>query len=180
MKILAIDPSISCTGWALLVPLTDALTLHSFGTIEPDQDSLDKRLNVLYRSIRARMDSLEPTHIVVELPQTVSMGAARNATTLPTYGAAVGTVMGAAFAYQSRGGIEVEGISATEWGRTAKRARGRAGAAKENRLRLVELYFNIDLHERIGNKVSAAGVADAALLGRYYVNNMGVRKAVTA
>ncbi|MBS0187937.1 MAG: crossover junction endodeoxyribonuclease RuvC [Planctomycetes bacterium] len=177
MKLLAFDPSLSCTGWALLNQDGPSISLANFGFFEPPEgDDLAPKLKFIHTTTRERIKAAAPDVISVELPQTVSMGQSRNARTLPSYGAAVGIVLAAAI----ESGAKVVTITATEWGRLAKRTRGRAGAAKENRVQMVRVYFGVELGVTIRNKAKAGNVADAALLGRYAINKIDTERLVAA
>lgn len=163
--ILAIDPGISCTGYCLLDTVGPDGSIHEAGRIVPGPSS--KSLGDRARSIVSDINELVHDNgidaVVIETPQTVARGKrnTRSASTLPTYGVAVGAILAGVHVPDLAERIEV---SATEWTRgipTTSRDKD-----KSNRVMLVERIYGMPSGS-LGPKTTAGNVADAVLLARW-------------
>lgn len=162
MNLLAFDPSLSCTGWAVLREDGPTITLVDFGDFATKGEELFTRLAFIRQETKSRLKTYSPDYVAVELPQAGFVrGAKRSNTHLPSYGMAVGMVLAACI----ESGVPVVTVTADEWGRRI--ARGGKGQAKTNRIGAVRIYLGVDLMETYKSEVRASGVADAALMGHH-------------
>lgn len=168
-KILAFDPSLSRTGWALIHENGPAITLVEFGDFTPKAESLSDRCRELNRFAARIIDATKPDMIAVELPQARGAKGPRSAATLPNYGMAVGVVLAACHDAEREAGAKVLTVSADEWGRSIPR--GGKGEAKEGRIQAVRLIFGRDLMDTFKSAERASAVADAALMGRHAITH---------
>ena len=172
MKFLAFDPSISCTGWALLEAHNDTLDgeFRAGGYIIPDsrEAPLVERILDLAKAIGERARVTEADCIIIETPAATGRNKAAQsfkgtAITIPVYGAAVGACIVAAAG--GHRGIKMRGVPSDEW--TKHRVPStRSDADKSARVEYVrDLYKVGDL----GPKSYAGNVADAVLIARWAI-----------
>ena len=168
MKILACDPSMSCTGWALI----DDDGSHdgryiAGGYIIPDAtDDLAEKLKDLAGGVVARARESACNRSIVETPAATGRvrGAQRfrgTAMTIPIYGAAVGAcIVGLAMGQSAR----VESVPSDEW--TRHRVPSCKDSAKAARVEYVCRTYGLAMGS-LGPKTYAGNVADAVLIARY-------------
>lgn len=169
MKILAWDPSLSRTGWALLEESGPAINLREFGEFAPKDGPLADRCRDLNRFAARIIDATRPDMIAVELPMACGSGKQRNAATLPNYGMAVGVVLAACHDAERETGAKVLTVAADVWGRSIPR--GGKGEGKDGRVQAVRLVFGRDLMGTFKSLERASAVADAALMGRHAITH---------
>lgn len=188
--LLSIDPSLTCTGWAMFG--LSSRRLGAYGVVEDAQgpDLIARCRDMVERTVLAtRQEAHEAniTHVVLELPQTEVHGLPRHAqATLPNYGMIVGYF--AAWLNHESGSQdgfgfqpELHPVSVTEW---AMRKPTKGDKYKTNRVREVQFKFGIDLTSGRNKlpKSIAGNAADAILLGDWWLNQREafdrVRKAV--
>jgi Holliday junction resolvasome RuvABC endonuclease subunit len=170
MRLLAFDPSLSKTGWALLTESGPAINLTEFGDFEPKGSDLADRCNQINRFAARIIDGTKPEAIAVELPRAGFIrGESRSATHLPSYGMAVGVVLAACHDAERETGAKVITVAADVWGRSIPR--GGKGEAKEGRIQAVRLMFGRDLMDTFKSAERASAVADAALMGRHAITH---------
>ncbi len=121
MRVLGIDPGISCTGYAVLDQNDDGIvSLVELGVIRTvPADPLPKRLKTIYEGVEEVINSLEPGHLAVE---TVFVG--RNVQSALKLGQARGTAIVAA----ARSGLDVLEFSPRE---VKQNITGNGNASKE-------------------------------------------------
>ena len=176
-RILAIDPALGCTGFAVVIGTIQKPVLLSAGRIrlkikDKDKDNKDllaQRCIGLYNDVADLVQEFDPDLAVVELPQTFSIGfgSKRSAATLPGYGMAV-----AAALFGLRTGLRVtpNGAklravltpSASEWTKGFPKTKG--DPDKVARVHHAAYLFGT-IPRHFGCKSDAGNVADAALLG---------------
>jgi hypothetical protein len=169
LKILSFDPSMSATGWALLVDDgTPDGRLEGAGRITDSGGCVLERAWKLYSEVAALIgEQLQPlsatSRIIVEVPFNKARGgpkSRRSAMTLPTYGMAVGAVACAAKA----SGWEVTSVPAADW------SRGLPGVMKDP-YKTRRVMYAASIYGRkpreFGAKTTAGDVADAVLLARW-------------
>lgn len=181
MILLAFDPSLSATGYAVLQ--IDGSThgrLIDAGRIVPDGETKDypARLASLFREAKGLIDEHEAQAVVVELPSAHAPMQSRgmNRVGQPIYGAAVGAVLSAAampFRWESGERItppRVLAFEAHEWtrGLPPECRRTRDDPHKERRVRFAATCYERRA-EDFGARSNAGDVADAVLLGRHGV-----------
>lgn len=189
MILVAFDPSMSCTGVAVVkdgprenAPKFDNYresgTLIQAMTITPEGDTKDyaARLSSLFRQARDVLDEYEPSVVVVELPSTHAPSQARGMQRVgqPIYGAAVGAVIAAAACpvnLETGKRIIPPGILAYPpdvWTRSLPplARRTRDDKYKTNRVQLAASIY-LRRPEEFGAKSTAGDVADAVLLAEY-------------
>jgi Holliday junction resolvasome RuvABC endonuclease subunit len=177
--IVAIDPGMSCPGYAVLaIPAPHGPrdgTIVEAGVFElPDSDRapLADRLGTLYADAHGVIERFgsELAAVVIEFPQTVTRGkrGLRSASTLPTYGMAVGVAYCAALAHES----EMLTPSATEWTRGLPPTH--RDPDKTQRVDLASRLYR--LQDWPEAKAKRAAIADAVLLARWALNEFNARK----
>lgn len=172
MKILAFDPSIKCTGYALVC--TESLPNHGngclleAGTITPEGEG-PLRCFDLWDRVREEIYRAVPNVVVVETPMATKQRFApqeRSSLHLPTYGMAVGVVLLAA-RHSRRSGpdgdswYELMHPAADEW------TKGMPGS-KNDKNKTRRVAYAASLYGRevtdFGPVTTAGNVADAVLL----------------
>lgn len=166
--ILSIDPSLSCTGWALVnADATKAVAFGKFNTTE----SMD--LHVRCRLLATNVQSAALDHckaadiaaVLIETPQDEgNSGRGRRSTTyLPSYGACVGYFLGHfdAQVFAER----VHAISASKWGKGFRTG----GDNKPQRVKAAAWTYQIK-PEDMGKPTVAGNVADALLMARWWAD----------
>lgn len=188
MLILSFDPSISCTGWAVIRDDgSDHGALIQAGTIKPrDGDPKEKRIALIYREARDLLDEIEPQVVVAELPSTHghnrTSDAGRFQAGQPIYGAAVGAVIGAACCTVNEAKVlritppRLLCYGADEWTRRIPGTRN--DPHKTQRVALAARLYGRS-PEDLGAKTVAGNVADAVLLGRHGLIQMQSEKMAT-
>lgn len=173
--ILAFDPSISSTGYAILRASGRDGTFVAAGRIWARGKGLDivTRIDQILTDAQAVVDEvavMNATHasIVIETPQTETHGKTRSASTLPTYGMAVGALVWGLVYPISWGRVTV---SATEWTKGAP-ATGN-DKYKVARVRFVEQLYRLKPGS-LGAKTTAGDVADAVLIARWMVRRTAI------
>jgi len=170
MKILAFDPSLSCTGWALLrvhAEHPDGLIL-GMGYIQPDgapPDDLAARILDLANGIGKRAAESAADLIVIETPATTGRAAGGQsfrgtAMTIPIYGAAVG----ACITVCGRECAKVRGVPSDMWTKGRGVPSSRGDALKTRRVEYVCRQWGV---KSLGPKTYAGNVADAVLIARW-------------
>lgn len=172
--ILSIDPSMTCTGWALFQPTDEKIVAHGY-VCPPKDAELFVACDLLVSNVWARVlehtTAADIAHVIIETPQTVMFNgratkAKRNITNLPTYGVVVGAFYGRFSGMPVFEG-KVEGVSVTDW---AMRFPIREGDKhKEGRTKLVELLFSLN-RGALGPMSYAGNVADALLMARWWAD----------
>jgi len=187
--LMAFDPSMSCTGVAVIrdgeranAPKFDNYresgTLIQAMTITPDGDTKDyaARLTSLFMQCRALLDEFTPSVVVVELPSTHAPSQARGMQRVgqPIYGAAVGAVISAAACPANLQTCEritpprVLAYPPDVWTRSLPplARRTREDKYKTERVKLAAAIY-LRSPEEFGAKSNAGDVADAVLLAEY-------------
>jgi len=180
--IIAFDPSLSCTGFA--VTSLDGRSLVDCGIITDDASEgagpYDRSKSIADQA----MDLIEVyatrfrlgngvRAVVVEQPQTFSigLGGKRSAATAPNYGICVGVVTaGCDFLRDAAYPFELLTPSASEWTRGYPGTKG--DAKKRKRVAFAASLFGVPV-EWFGPKTDAGNVADAALLGHWAAGRIG-------
>jgi len=174
MRILAFDPSLTCTGWAMIE--TDGTSDGRYiaaGYIQPTKfEQLTDRILDLASAIEARVRRDIPDVIVIETP--AATGRARSgqrfagtALTIPVYGAAVGACIVACGVCRLRSNsIVIVGTASDEWTKARDTPRCSGDADKTNRVEYVRRVWNLP---PLGPKSLAGNVADALLIARWQV-----------
>lgn len=160
--ILALDPSLSCTGWALLY----GTNVNEAGTINvPSKGTVWQRIAVALDDIDGLIVNAGKITVVVETPQTITRGkmGQRSASSLPNYGMLVGAVL--AHIRAKHPGVDLREVSATEWTKHAPSTNG--DRDKVRRVQAVEYHYP-QLKGKLGAKTKAGNVADAILMGRWW------------
>lgn len=163
--ILSFDPSMTCTGWALLS--RDGESILAMGTISLPDGSLADRLFSLQADARTVCieNGQRVEFMVVERPEDNPVGGGRqrfkrSVLTLPSYGAAFASVL---LATQ---GWPVITPSPIEWIGQGRIPSSSGDEHKERRVRWVEGLYHLP-EGSLGVKTKAGNVADAILLGRF-------------
>lgn len=175
MTTLTIDPSLSCTGYAVF----SAAALDSAGIIRvPDTG----KGRTQWARVAAALDDLTgilqslpadgSVTVVVETPQTVTRGkrGQRSASSLPGYGMIVGAMLAHVRAYiaaKAPGWSLVE-VSATVW--TKGYPSTNNDPHKTRRVRAAE-YLYPSAAGKLGAETTAGNVADAILMGDWWVKH---------
>lgn len=163
MLVVGIDPSMTCTGYAVL---SGSCVLDA-GVIRPSGKTLTERAHDLWRHCRDIVTTHRGAVVVVELPAARGIPPdaqgfrRRSALTLPVYGIAVGIVLGA---YWASPGARLIAVAADAWTRGMPSTRG--DPRKTGRVRLVEQLYGLG-RGGLGAPTVAGNVADAVLLARY-------------
>jgi hypothetical protein len=177
MRILALDPSLTCTGFATVyADGSESGRLIQAGTITPitpDGASAVERC----RSIRCQVLALcreNPRVVVIETPFATPRGGPkqrRSTLTLPNYGISVGYVCAAADQWREGRIVadieaEVVTVPADEW------SRGLPSTARDpdktGRVRFAASLYGREVAE-FGAVSVAGNVADAILLAWWYL-----------
>lgn len=174
-RILAIDPSLTLTGCALLHsdpkrPLTGRL--DKVWDIKPKGETLAMRLFDLHREVQSVICAARPTIVLVEMPADQKRGSRggsfgrRSVMTLPSYGAAVGICLAATLAWQ-----ESEEASATLFPSSSDWTGGDIPSSKDDDLKEKRVAYVTRLYGLepgvLGPKSTAGNVADATLIARW-------------
>ena len=174
MLTLAFDPSLGCSGWALLsgAALADS-TIEDAGTITLQDDApLADRLAVLASDASDLVRQLKPDQIVVEFPESRARGGggfgARSVLSLPNYGAAVGALY--IGVYLAAPGLRILTPCPSEWVGRGRIPSSRGDEHKEKRVGYVEWLYPA-WAGRFGPKTKAGNVADAVLLARWGISH---------
>lgn len=171
--ILAIDPSLTCTGWAVL---HGPDTVPHFGLIRtPKAKPFLDRVVEVCADLASLVVTYSPGAVVIETPATVMAGGRHRAV---VSGATYGFLAGAAYAHlMIAARVPVEGVAATVWTKSLGPAvsRTRGDPHKQNRVRAVE-YMVPALKGMLGPKTTAGNIADAILLGRWWFNQQQTRR----
>lgn len=180
--LLAIDPSLSCTGWATFEIATHKL--RYCGIVEESEGDLIARCNDMVRrtlvSAFTHHNTSDIADVVLELPQTQVHGLERYAqATLPNYGMIVGYFA----AWIEAGHVftpRLHPVTVTQWALRSSTG----GKDKPRRVAAVKYKFGLDLLSGASKlpKGKAGNAADAILLGDWWLNQREavdrVRKAV--
>lgn len=170
MIVLAIDPAMGCTGFAFLQTAHPDPLLLQAGTVSAEGEGW-RRCCHLRDEIRDLVGSLKgskPDLIVVETPFAEpkkvprEFQSKRSDLTLPVYGGAVGAAM--IGAHDS--GVPLVEVPVHEWARSAPSTM--KDPYKTKRVAYAATVFN-RRPEDFGCKTNAGNVADAALLGRWWL-----------
>lgn len=180
MRYLAIDPSLTCTGYAVLDDDgSDAGKLVSAGKIKPRAGSLTDRALEMGNDIYAECERWSPTVIVVELPFAKKRGgpkSVRSTMTLPNYGIAVGVALANADRWATeqtgRQNYDVVTTPADDWSRGLPSCRG--DDSKGNRVKSACFYYGRE-PESFGCVTDAGNVADAVLMARWAMLKRRIR-----
>ncbi len=163
MRLLAIDPSLTCTGWAVMES-ADSVIAH--GTATPKDGPIQDRIDELCTDLLGLASEHNAGAVVIETPAMNMRGGRDRAV---TSGAAYGFCAGQVYRAMLSSGLIVTGTSATDWtkslGSAVRRTRG--DTYKINRVRAVE-YLIPAMKDRLGCKSKAGNVADAILIGRWW------------
>jgi hypothetical protein len=177
MKLLTIDPSMTCTGYAVLEGRPgEQGTIVQCGCVTTDGSTHGTRVNHLAAQLRALRQEARPDLVVVETPFARARGgpkAQRSAMTLPTYGMAVGAAL--LVAHEGRRVVETP---SDEWSVGLTKGKRRTGAGvlvaddhKGARVAAVQYFYGVDLLETWPAS-KAGNVADAILMGRFVLMRM--------
>lgn len=171
IRVLGIDPSLSCTGFAVLDmdPNLNAF-VRRLGYIDgPDGPDLWPRVSAVADAVAAMMLAVPDLRVaVVETPMTKMGGVSggRSRATLPSYGVAVGAIardVEKLCSAQYRDPVvRLMHPSATTWASGLKSG----GKGKPERIATVSILTGIDCKDAFG-KTRAENVADAVLLARW-------------
>lgn len=176
MTYLIIDPSLACTGWAII---EDAPQLESncrmiaAGSTKADKGTACERAHQIAIEIfqEIQKEKIESFDTIIETPMTFCVGRGpRSASTLPNYGIVVGTIW-MYFKLQGKG--KVHEVSASKWAISSK---VKGDKDKTMRVMAVEQKFNLKPGS-LGCKTDAGNVADAVLLGVWWINKLRLEAA---
>jgi hypothetical protein len=179
--IVGIDPSCTCTGWAVLEHDGSLLgRLVEGGTIKPKEGTLAERVDETCRDLLKMLMELEVDRvgaIVVEFPARSKRPPSyefgnRSILTLPNYGVMVGAVYLAIMVSLPKGaGAQVLTPASDEW--TGGDIPSSAGDDhKTQRVAYVTSLYNLKPGS-LGAKTYAGNVADAVLLARWGLFRLG-------
>lgn len=130
MKILALDPSSTLTGYAVLA---DARTVLDVGLIRPNRtrDAANERIRAMATDVLALIGEHRPDVVVVEdtSGKVGRRGRARgmNGAGLAVHGKAVGWILSAC----ESAGVRVEPVAENDWTRGVRKATRQARVAAE-------------------------------------------------
>jgi hypothetical protein len=169
MKILAFDPSMTCTGWALLEAVAGDSRggkLLEHGYFAVDGETLVERVSHMQIMVVSILKRLPPDLVVVETPaETGRVRDAQNfrgtAMTTPIYGVAVGACIAACCGRM--GSLDVLGVPSDEWTKGREVPKCGADSKKMARVEYVQRTWGVTL----GPKSYAGNVADAVLIARW-------------
>ena len=171
-RILSIDPSLSCSGWAVVTGTARDPKILTAGMLRLKAEDLPERVMELFFDVQGLLDEFHPTAAVVEMPQTFSfgMGGKRSAATLPGYGMATAAAL---LACRTNRVLMTPGRvlspSASVWTRGYPKTKGDPN--KQSRVHHAALLFGT-IPQFFGAKSNAGNVADAALLGHWALGQM--------
>lgn len=181
IRVIAFDPSIRCTGYAVLEE-TGSPTHPTFGrfveagTIKPKGTGVAERLLDLGNSVSQLLEESQPQAqvVVVEMPadQAIPEGKRRfkgSALSIPVYGAAVGVVLLAA--RYGAPSAELMDPSSTDW-TGGDVPSSRDDEHKVARVRYAETLWRLKAGA-LGSKTDAGNVADALFLARWGLFRVG-------
>lgn len=184
MKALALDPSMGCTGWAVLEEAVNNENgqIIAAGTIAPNLEPSEgggRRTLDLYRQFYALIHQHDPGMVVIEEPaQFGAWGPAQKAG-LPLYGMAVGAaVCAAAECSTDFGDFEIVFYQPHVWSKGLPVNKKGTDPHKNGRVRLAATLYGRS-PESFGTKTKAGNVADAVLLARYALRMRRLNKALT-
>lgn len=165
LRVMAFDPSLKCTGLALLDVLRDAsIKVRRLGYIDgPPGDDLWQRVQAIQLAVMRFMDECGDVGCtVVEMPMTKMGGVegGRNRATLPGYGVCVGAV--ASMVSRHREVRWRYFPSASDWSSGLKTG----GKGKPERIATVAVLTGLSLNKEF-TRARAENVADAVLLARW-------------
>ncbi|MCC6322997.1 MAG: hypothetical protein IT438_16355 [Phycisphaerales bacterium] len=169
MTTLALDPSLSCTGYAALSGRTlDESRVIECGTAKPKADDLFDRLWEIEADCLGLLVKFQPTTVVVERPMDKSFGliGARGRISAPNYGMAVWCVYRVACEQVGRENIRTP--TPAEWVGRGSIPSSQGDKYKEKRVRWVETLYP-EWRGRLGPKTTAGNIADAILLARWSI-----------
>lgn len=165
--IFALDPSLSCSGFAVLA--ADGSAIDVYGKIKPDSkgDAYERAADIASLCLlELRKYRGQLTAVVIEAPRTNSrgLGGKRSAASLPNYGICIGVVT---YAVEREIGTwspapALLRPSASDWTRGVTGTKG--DTHKERRVRAAEEKFGLS-EGAFGCKTDAGNIADAILLG---------------
>lgn len=183
--ILACDPSLSCTGWAVLrddgtehgqiveagflsADDKDGEPFARAGEIAADLSTVICRtyLHVTEGRLIGPRTQSPFALMIIETPRDngAGMRGQRSAGSLPGYGIAVGRIGHVLHQAATEHGADFRHVSASEWTRGMP---GNAGDKhKQNRVTMVGYYWPA-WRDRLGPKSKASNAADALLLARW-------------
>jgi len=170
MIVLALDPGIGCTGYAFVQAAHPEPRLLEAGTIRPEGDgwarcaSIARQIQELLRHGRG---GHKAEAVVIETPFARPRGgpkAQRSTMTLPMYGGAVGAAIVAADVM----GYTPDLVPVDTWA-VGIRGKTAADPYKSKRVQMASYAFNVPA-DQFGPKTHAGDVADAALLGRWWLS----------
>lgn len=169
--VLALDPSLSCTGWAVVCVKGPAGLgkLVEAGRITPDHSGPDAAIE-LHAEVRDLIAARSSDVVIVETPAAGRRAPGggsfdkRSVVTLPSYGMAVGVCLAAALEWAPRLKHHVMHVPADEWCRGLPSTRGDKN--KSGRVRLAASLYGRDV-SAFGAPSTAGNVADAVLLARW-------------
>lgn len=177
MRVLALDPAIGCTGYAVVEDVAGPLRLDA-GVIRPSGDGW-RRCASLGLHVTKLLEDVVPNVVLVETPFAHARGgpkATRSAMTLPMYGGAVGAAVVVVDQWQVRGDIagvprRYELFPVDTW------SRGIPGATKRDphktgRVNLAARIYGLKAEE-FGPVSIAGNVADAALMAWWWLQQQG-------
>ena len=175
--ILSIDPSMTCTGWALFEPTREKIVAHGY-VCPPEADlfvACDLLVSTVWTRVLEHTTAAGIATVLIETPQTVMFNgratkAKRSITSLPTYGVVVGAFYGRFSGMAPLEG-KIEGVSVSEW--AMRYAVRKDDKHKEGRAKLVELLFNLQ-RGALGPKSYAGNVADAMLMARWWAERQRI------
>ena len=184
MTTLSIDPSATCCGFAWF---TDG-KLVGFGhrakkIIGGEPADVEVTCQAAIAEIIQQGNdegwTKDLRHVVIETPQTfmVRSKGKRSATTLPIYGQAVGFFQGYCHSWRDSTPhyFALHGVSASDWAKKYKVPEGDTN--KEARVRAVQYKLgNMSLD--LGPKTHAGNVADAILMGLWWLDKRHVEKVI--
>lgn len=187
MRILALDPSLTCTGFATVdADGSESGRLIEAGTITPmlpDGAPMVERVRCMGRQVWDALWAAKPGVVVVETPFATPRGGPkqrRSTLTLPNYGVAVGYVLAGADAFRGQINaanppdprapnarpLEVVTVPADEW------SRGLPSTARDpdktGRVRFAASLYGLEAAD-FGAVSVAGNVADAVLLAWWYL-----------
>lgn len=177
--VLGLDPSLSCTGWAL-IEMDESLDgrFIAAGSIVPSRSgSLVYRILDLAKAVRKRVRERIPDLVVIETPAETGRAKsgqtfAGTALTIPVYGAAVGACIVACDGIHDE--CLVIGTASDEWTRARDTPRCSRDKDKVNRVEYVREVWRLG---DLGPKTLAGNVADALLIARWGVRHYREHKA---
>ena len=169
---LGIDPSLTCTGYALVESFgVSPPRIVMAGTIKPKKGHLAQRVIEISEDVRSLIRTTEPHMVVVELPFATARGgphAKRSDLTLPNMGMCIGAVLYVAHDWCFNSSRSLVCTPSDEWTRGMKM--GKQDEHKTGRVRAAAYLFNMT-PEEFGAKTVAGNVADAALMAEWALRN---------